>query len=395
MLEKVVIGGDLSKMQPAERMMYYRSVCESLGLNPLTRPFQYISLQNKLTLYATKDCTEQLRKLHGVSTVIVSREVVEGVYVVTARATDHQGRSDESIGAVHIEGLKGEARANAMMKAETKAKRRVTLSVCGMGFVDESETDSIPGAAVVHVDQDTGEIIEPERPKLTYREIIARWGISPEDWAAFKNFCESDFDAKPSEKLVEAYDLGARDLQDAYAILNSDPKATQEQRALEAIAKGMLGPEGGSDTGNQPDPAPTESATPTREPSPEPTTEGLPAYIGERGDGDSHVPAGCPEPYGFKLNTFPTGKMFNEPATETQTKLLVTKCRDKNVADYAIKHLVDLIALKYELPNQPRTKALLALSIAFVQQSTQEQVDQAMEELMELGLEAPQEVAKS
>jgi hypothetical protein len=38
--------------------------------------------------------------------------------------------------------------ANALMKAETKAKRRVTLSICGLGMLDESEVESIPGAAV-------------------------------------------------------------------------------------------------------------------------------------------------------------------------------------------------------------------------------------------------------
>jgi hypothetical protein len=38
--------------------------------------------------------------------------------------------------------------ANALMKAETKSKRRVTLSICGLGFLDETEADSIPGAVV-------------------------------------------------------------------------------------------------------------------------------------------------------------------------------------------------------------------------------------------------------
>jgi hypothetical protein len=33
-----------------------------------------------------------------------------------------------------------------MLKAVTKAKRRVTLSLCGLGMTDESEVDSIPGA---------------------------------------------------------------------------------------------------------------------------------------------------------------------------------------------------------------------------------------------------------
>lgn len=145
-LEQVLIGGDLSKLKPEERVMYYKQVCESVGLNPITKPFEYITLNGKLTLYALRSCTEQLRKIHGVSIIVASREVVEGCYVVTARATDAKGRNDESIGAVPIDGIKGEARSNAMMKAETKAKRRVTLSICGLGMLDESEADSVPGA---------------------------------------------------------------------------------------------------------------------------------------------------------------------------------------------------------------------------------------------------------
>jgi hypothetical protein len=145
-LEQVVIHGDLSRLQPADRVMYYKQVCESIGLNPLTKPFEYIVLNNKLRLYALRDATDQLRKLNGVSITIKSRELVEGCYVVMAQATDKSGRYDESMGSVPIEGLKGEARSNAMMKCETKAKRRVTLSICGLGWLDETEIDSIQGA---------------------------------------------------------------------------------------------------------------------------------------------------------------------------------------------------------------------------------------------------------
>jgi hypothetical protein len=82
---------------------------------------------------------------------ITARDVVEDCYVVTARAAFPDGRHDESIGAVPIAGLKGESRSNAMMKAETKAKRRVTLSLVGLSTLDESEVDSIPGAQPVPV----------------------------------------------------------------------------------------------------------------------------------------------------------------------------------------------------------------------------------------------------
>lgn len=146
LMEKVLLGGDLSKLTSAERLSFYKATCESLGLNPLTKPFDYITLSGKLTLYARKDCTEQLRKIHGVSVIKLEREVTEGVYTVTAYLEDSSGRKDSSIGAVNIEGLKGEARANAIMKSETKAKRRGTLSICGLGILDETEIETIPDA---------------------------------------------------------------------------------------------------------------------------------------------------------------------------------------------------------------------------------------------------------
>jgi hypothetical protein len=141
-LGQVLVGGDLSRLSPEDRILYYTNICESLGLNALTRPLDYITLNGKMTLYAKRDCTDQLRKINGVSIIIVSREVVEDCYIVTARAIDKNKRSDESIGAVPIGSLKGEARSNAMMKAETKAKRRVTLSICGMGILDETEVSN-------------------------------------------------------------------------------------------------------------------------------------------------------------------------------------------------------------------------------------------------------------
>ena len=142
-LSKVLLDGNLAQLNPAQKVEYMTRVCESLGLNPLTKPFEFISLNGKLVMYAKRDCTEQLRKIHGVSISIVSREVVEGIYVVTARAQDRTGRQDESIGAVLIQGLQGENKANALMKAETKAKRRVTLSVCGLGMLDETEAEPL------------------------------------------------------------------------------------------------------------------------------------------------------------------------------------------------------------------------------------------------------------
>lgn len=184
LIEQVVMQGDLSKLNPSQRVTYYRKVCESAGLNPYTNPFAYIMLNGKLTLYAKKDCTEQLRKIHGVSIEELEDKLVDDLYIVKAKAKDKTGRTDESTGAVTLGHLKGDAKANAIMKAETKAKRRVTLSICGMGWTDESEIDSIPNAQTVEVDFSTGEIKKqiptipavsipkiPNGPKLTEAQV--------------------------------------------------------------------------------------------------------------------------------------------------------------------------------------------------------------------------------
>lgn len=143
-IESALIMNDLSKLNETQRLSYYKEVCESLGLNPLTQPFEYISLNGRLRLYAKRDATEQLRKIHGVSIQIISREKTDDLYIVTAKATDKIGRSDESIGVITIGNLKGDNLANAYMKAETKAKRRATLSICGLGLLDETELEMIP-----------------------------------------------------------------------------------------------------------------------------------------------------------------------------------------------------------------------------------------------------------
>lgn len=144
-IERVMLVGDLSKLSPLERVTYYKAVCDSLGLNPLTRPFEYITLKGKLTFYARKDCTEQLRKINGVSITKIERAVVmEKMYEVIAYGVDKFGREDCGMGVVSIEGLRGDDLANAMMKAETKSKRRLTLSISGLNFLDESELETIP-----------------------------------------------------------------------------------------------------------------------------------------------------------------------------------------------------------------------------------------------------------
>jgi hypothetical protein len=144
-IEAVLIKGDLSKLTEEQRLEYYNSVCNLVGLNPLTRPFDYLYLSSKLTLYPNKSCAEQLRKIHGISLEIISQDLSpDGLYTVHARAKDDKGRTDEDVGVVTFGQMRtGEVVANMILKCVTKAKRRVTLSICGLGFLD-SEGDDAP-----------------------------------------------------------------------------------------------------------------------------------------------------------------------------------------------------------------------------------------------------------
>src|SRR5262245_65098056 len=87
-LERVLTQGDLSRLSDAEKAIYYKSVCESVGLNHLTQPFEFITLNNKLTLYARKAATDQLRKVHGVSIDKPDIQFQDDWIVVTVSARD-------------------------------------------------------------------------------------------------------------------------------------------------------------------------------------------------------------------------------------------------------------------------------------------------------------------
>lgn len=142
-IKKVIANGDLSSLNDEGRVTYYRDVCKSMGLNPLTRPFEFITLKGKLTMYARRDCTDQLRKIYGVSCEKVEHKKEDGLYIVSVTVRDREGRADVSIGAIALGAQKGEELANLIMKAETKAKRRATLSLCGLGILDETEVETI------------------------------------------------------------------------------------------------------------------------------------------------------------------------------------------------------------------------------------------------------------
>lgn len=151
-ISSLVINGDLKGLTNEQRVAYYNYRCQQAGLDPAAKPFDLLTLNGKQILYANASATQQLCGTRGLSVQITGREKIDEVYVVSVRVTDQSNRTTENTGVVSIGGLKGDSLANAFMKATTKAIRRTVLAHCGLGMLDETETETISGAVREPID---------------------------------------------------------------------------------------------------------------------------------------------------------------------------------------------------------------------------------------------------
>jgi hypothetical protein len=208
-IQELLLTGNIAQFTPAERVQYLVKVCDSLGLNPLTRPIEFMQLNGKLVPYVKRDGTDQLRKINGVSIRITKQEVVGDILFVTTEATDKHGRTDSDVGAINISGLKGEALANATMKAVTKAKRRVTLSICGLGFLDESEIESVQAP---HVDLPAITTAPTEETFKNIRALLEAKKKSEEGLVTYLN-------TQTSSNISKLEEMNSAQVEYAYRIL--------------------------------------------------------------------------------------------------------------------------------------------------------------------------------
>jgi hypothetical protein len=144
--ESIVLRGDLSGLNEGQKKEYYLFRCKQVGLDPAAKPFDLLKLNGKEILYANAGATQQLCAIHKLSTQITHRERIDDIYVVSVRVTASDGRVSENQGAVSVGNAKGDALANAILKATTKAIRRAVLAHCGLGMMDETEVETIPDA---------------------------------------------------------------------------------------------------------------------------------------------------------------------------------------------------------------------------------------------------------
>lgn len=177
LIKDVILKGDLRQFSPEQKVKYYTQVCTSLGLNPFTKPFDMIVLNDREVLYPNKGAAEQLRKIHGISIVDMHKTQNGPIYEVTVKAQDNTGRFEIATGSVPLTFKDGtpfppEMLSNARMKAETKAKRRVTFALCGLGMLDETEIETIQYPDATYSDDNSEKMKKVEKLKSLPADII-------------------------------------------------------------------------------------------------------------------------------------------------------------------------------------------------------------------------------
>ena len=245
-IESIVINGDLSKLQPPQKVAYYNYRCQNAGLDPAAKPFDLLKLNGKEVLYANASATQQLCAIHRLSTQITHRERVDDIYLVSCRVTGADGRVSENQGAVSIAGARGDALANALLKATTKAIRRAVLSHVGLGMLDESEVETIPGARAERlVIPQNGQEGVPE-VKQTEGIVLMIPGMQEaysrhannEEWVdAYLRMVDKIADSKkftPGDKLIK---LEGLEKENAFII----GTISQESKALYEVLSSAIG----------------------------------------------------------------------------------------------------------------------------------------------------------
>jgi len=176
----LLLHGDYGKLSPAQRNVLLLKLCETHGLDPLTKPFMYIAVDGRKILYASRSAADGIAKNKGLSEI--GHEFVEtpsGTIVIVKVATPEwlesdgkRGRMKEGFSAIPS-GATGSGWVNAVKKAHTQANRRAILALEAPGFMDESEISDIPGA---RVEDDEGARIAKAKPASSARSRISEKG---------------------------------------------------------------------------------------------------------------------------------------------------------------------------------------------------------------------------
>jgi hypothetical protein len=215
-LKKILFKGDLSNLTPEEQIAYYIQRCERLGLDPYSKPFDFLEVkdketgQRKVTLYANKEASAQLTVNRGISIEKLEDTEENGVYRVKAYVRTSDGRTGVNLSVAKVKGLEGKNYANAVKSATTQAIRRAILMICGLGDTDETEVPDIPNARPLPYPE--AEIMTPGEAKQLEAMTIEHKAIGLDQWSCSRsmamlviNICKRMEEANIPEEMWRAW----------------------------------------------------------------------------------------------------------------------------------------------------------------------------------------------
>ncbi len=144
-----LMRGDLRGLTRAEIVGVVAGLAERMGVDPSLSPIDVIpTREGRLVPYINAKGAAQLRRIHGLE--ITAMDLVKerpGLVVVRCTVRRPDGSIDMAFGAAEWREDRPADEARAWMVAETRAKRRATMSAVGIfleGPSDEVE-DGAPG----------------------------------------------------------------------------------------------------------------------------------------------------------------------------------------------------------------------------------------------------------
>jgi hypothetical protein len=137
---------DLNTATNEQLDAFRATVAKTMAIDPMMLDFIWMNdpetgLRNRV-LYAKRGVAEVLRHELGISITGLTPSESNGLITFTATGVNKSGRQEMAVGSAYIESQRGDKKAHAMMTAQTRAVRRLTLQFVTGGVLDETEVQA-------------------------------------------------------------------------------------------------------------------------------------------------------------------------------------------------------------------------------------------------------------
>ncbi len=139
LVKVAALGGNLKSLTAEQKAEYIAAITKNAGLSDSSL-FKIIEFDGREVLYADKGVAEMLRSTRGLSFTEPNIVLNGALMLITIGITDGK-RTEYDLGSISIDETN---RNHAAMVCMTKAKRRATLSFCGLGMIDNEKKIFFP-----------------------------------------------------------------------------------------------------------------------------------------------------------------------------------------------------------------------------------------------------------